>query len=94
MIGSTIGSSVVAFIVAFVTYFFGNIVSGFASVTNVAALKFLPMMNWDLSAYLFGGLPTFKYCNFKLALIVDIVTIVILFVLALVLFKRKNITNQ
>ncbi len=94
LIGSTIGSSVVAFIVAFVTYFFGNIVSGFASVTNVAALKFLPMMNWDLSAYLFGGLPTFKYCNFKLALIVDIVTIVILFVLALVLFKRKNITNQ
>ena len=94
LLGSVVGSSIVAFIVAFVTYFFGSIASNLVTVTNVASLKFLPMMNWDLSVYLFGGLPAFKYCNFKIALVVDIMTVLILLGLSLFLFKRKNITNQ
>lgn len=94
LIGTISGNSVISFVVTFMIYFVGEIIASLANTTNVSLLKFLPMMNWNLTEYLFGGVSSFKYCNLKLALIIDILTIVVLFFLSFFIFKKKNITNQ
>ena len=52
------------------------------------------MYNWDLSQFLFGGLATSKFLTLTKAIIVDIVTIVGLFLANIWVFKKKDVKNQ
>jgi ABC-type transport system involved in multi-copper enzyme maturation permease subunit len=51
-------------------------------------------MCWNLSEFLDGGLPAFKYLTLVKSISVDAVTIFILFAFAYAIFKRKDIKNQ
>lgn len=57
-------------------------------------LSFIPMNCWNFSSYLEYGLPMYNYGSFASSLIICILTAVILFVLGLIIFKKKDIKNQ
>jgi ABC-type transport system involved in multi-copper enzyme maturation permease subunit len=57
-------------------------------------LAYLPFYCWDLSPYMYGGLNSNIHSSFGLALLVDIVTILVLMLLAFIIFKKKEIKNQ
>ena len=69
-----------------------------AGIINALAkgkiFAFLPTMCWNLSEFLHGGLPSFKYLKLSTSIIVDVITIVLLFGVSMFIFKKKDIKNQ
>ena len=57
-------------------------------------VSYLPFFCWDLSSYMFGGLNPNKYASFGKSIVVDIITLVGLFVVSYILFNKKEIKNQ
>ena len=58
------------------------------------AISFLPQMNWWLVNYQFGAVSENANYYLSKALVIDSLTVLILFVLTLVLFNKKDIKNQ
>ena len=81
----------VALMVPLITIVVSSIISGFAKGRIFA---FFPTMCWDLTQFLDGGLPYFKYSTLLKSLSVDIVTVLILFTISYMIFKKKDIKNQ
>jgi len=69
-----------------------------AGILNMLAkgriAAWLPSMCWDLSIFLHGALPQFKYSSLPIAIFVDVVCIVLLFGISMILFMKKDIKNQ
>ena len=86
------GQTATSVVLGFVLFFIPNIFS--LLVDRVALLSYLPIFNWDLTTYLFGGISPYKYMTFGKAIIVDIITIIGLIVAAIIVFKKKDIKNQ
>ena len=57
-------------------------------------ISYIPLVNWDFTQYLFGGISECKYLYLTKSLVISLVTIFVLTVLTLVIFKRKDIKNQ
>lgn len=55
---------------------------------------FLPIYNWNLSDYLFGGVTSNNYASFGLAVLVCVITIILLLIVSLYLFSKKEVKNQ
>lgn len=55
---------------------------------------FLPIYNWNLSDYLFGGVTSNNYASFGLAVLVCVITIILLLIVTLYLFSKKEVKNQ
>ena len=81
----------VALVVPLVVTIVSSIIQGLAKGKIFA---YIPTMCWNLSEFLNGGLPYFQYSTFCKSLIVDVVTIFVLFFISYVIFKRKDIKNQ
>ncbi len=84
----------VSITVGFLVFFFGNILKQMASVFNARILAFIPTMCWNFNEYLYGGLPTFKYSNLGISIVVSIITFLIFLVGSFIVFKKKDIKNQ
>ena len=69
-----------------------------ASIINAFArgrlFAFLPTMCWNLTEFLHGGMPTFKYLKLPICIVVDVITIVLLYGFSYFFFKKKDIKNQ
>ena len=72
-------------------YFASSIISGVLPSKIVA---FLPTSCWDFRSYLFGGISTNQYASFGLSVGICLLTILILIMLAVWLFKRLDVKNQ
>ena len=57
-------------------------------------LSYMPTVNYILTPYMFGGMQTTKYLTLQKALLVDGISFVVLFILILIIFKKKDIKNQ
>ena len=57
-------------------------------------ISYIPLVNWDFTQYLFGGISECKYLYLTKSLVISLVTIFVLTVLTLIIFKRKDIKNQ
>ena len=57
-------------------------------------LAYLPTMCWNLTEYLHGGIPEYQYSKFSISIIVDVITLVLIYGLAYFIFKKKDIKNQ
>ena len=93
-VGTLSGSNVVGIAISLVGYIFSSFVGAFANSIKYSIIKIFPPLCWDLSDYLFGGMSRYKHCTFTSSIIVDIVTLLILYVLTIVVFKKKEIKNQ
>lgn len=56
-------------------------------------LKFFVTPNWDLSQYLFGGLPEFPGINLIFSIAIIAIYMLIMLVTTFIVFKKKNIKN-
>ena len=93
ILASTItGNTALSVILGFVVIFAPQLFSGL--IDRVRVLSFLPMYNWDLTQFLFGGLATSKFLTLTKAIIVDIVTVVGLYIANILVFKKKDVKNQ
>ena len=72
-------------------YFGGNMINLFLSLKDLWINKFIPTLCWDLSSYLSNYEPI---SSIILPLVVDIVTIIIMLVIAFIVFKKTDIKNQ
>jgi hypothetical protein len=93
-IGTISGSTVLSVAISFVGYFMSNIVDLAANSVKYKFLRYFPTLCWDLSEYLYGGMSSYKYGTLLNSIIVDIVTIVILVVGAVIIFNKREIKNQ
>ncbi len=91
LVGIATTNTSVALIVPLVISIASTIINAFAKGKIFA---YLPTMCWNLSEFLDGGLPAFKYLTLVKSISVDAVTIFILFAFAYAIFKRKDIKNQ
>ena len=74
-------------------YTFSGIIGSLAMSFDLKWMKYFPTMNWDLTEYLFGGLPAFQYTSLSHAIIISIIYFAIMFTLSIIVFNKKNIKN-
>ncbi len=55
---------------------------------------YIPTMCWNLSEFLHGGLPAFKYLKLPTSIVIDVITILVLYISSIIIFKKKDIKNQ
>ena len=91
LVGVTTTNTAIALIIPIVTAIGSTIINEFADKKIFA---YFPTMCWDLTEFLHGGMPTFKYSTLPICIVVDIVTIVLLFGISVFIFNRKDIKNQ
>ena len=88
LVGNTALSVVLGFVLTVIPTMFS------ALIDKVKALSYIFLFNWDLSEFMFGGVPFSQYLTLPKALIVDGITIILLIIGIIVVFKKKQIKNQ
>jgi hypothetical protein len=78
--------------VGIVTYAAAGILEMYVDAKPV--ISYLPFVNWDLNAYLFGGITDSKYLVLSKAIYICVSTIILLLIGILLFFKHKDIKNQ
>ena len=57
-------------------------------------LSYMPTVNYNLTPYMFGGINIVAGLTLTKAIIVDVVSFVVLTILSIIVFKKKDIKNQ
>lgn len=86
-------NSPISIAVPILGYTFSGIIGSLAMSFDLKWMKYFPTMNWDLTEYLFGGLPAFQYTSLSHAIIISIIYFAIMFTLSIIVFNKKNINN-
>ena len=57
-------------------------------------MRYFPTLCWNLNQFLWGGLPLYKELTFKSSLVVCIITIIIVTIGSISVFKTRDVKNQ
>ena len=57
-------------------------------------LSYMPTVNYNLSMYMYGNLPSSEQLSLTKAIWVDVISFVVLFALIIIVFNKKDIKNQ
>lgn len=93
MIGTICANTAVAIVVAFLVYFVSSIVNSLVIEFQIKWLRIVPTLNWDLTQYIYGKLPTVEGMTLVFSILICVITIVSLLVITFENFVRKNIKN-
>lgn len=93
MIGTIYANTAVAIVVAFLAYFVSSIVNSLVIEFQIKWLKIVPTLNWDLTQYVYGKLPTVEGMTLVFSILICAITIISLLVITFENFARKNIKN-
>ncbi len=94
LISILLENSVVGIIVPLVIDTFGGLIMELLPKSLARVSAILPFNCWELNNFLFGRIPSNEYASFGLALFVDVLLIVVMLLLSILLFKKKDIKNQ
>lgn len=86
-------NTAVSIVISFLVYFVSNIVNQLIMLFKVKWIILIPTLNWDLTQYSYGKLPTIEGMNLGLSIIICAITIISMLVVAFEVFARKNIKN-
>lgn len=86
-------NTAVSIVIPLFGYMGAPILLQLAIAYDIQILKYFPTLNWDLTSYLFGGLPEFQYTNLGFSIIVSIFYFIAILVPTFIIFKKKNIKN-
>ena len=86
-------NTALAVAVPFLGYIASSIINQFALLYKLDWIKYFVTPNWDLSYYLFGGLPLFKGLTAPFSILICVLYLAILLILSLVVFKKRDIKN-
>ncbi len=90
-IGVITTNTVSSVISVFCLDFINALISEFLSEKIIALI---PMNCWNFDTYLESGISAYNYSSLGKSLFICSLTIIILFILGLIIFKRKDIKNQ
>lgn len=79
--------------VPFLGYIASSIINQFAIVYNLRWIIYFVTPNWDLSYYLFGGVPIFKGLTLAFSIIICIIYLILLLTISSIVFKKRDIKN-
>ena len=86
-------NSALAITVSLLGYMGASIINQLAIAYNLTFMKYFVTMNWDLSQYLFGGLPYMEGMNLITSIIVCVAYLLIMLIPTFIIFKKRNIKN-
>lgn len=93
MLGSVFNNSALSIVIALLGFMSGDIINMMAQELKLGFMKFFMTPNWDLSSYLFGGMPSFPGINLTFSIIIDIAYVILMLIPAFWIFQKKNIKN-
>lgn len=93
MLSSLFTNSALSIIVALLGFISSDIINVMAVEFNLPFMKFFITLNWDLSPYLFGGLPEFPYTDLTFSIIMNAVYLIGMIAVSILVFKKRNIKN-
>lgn len=86
-------NTTISLTITMLIYIFTQSLTSLAITYNVKIMRYLLTTNWNFKEYLFGNIPTFKYINLKLSIIVCIIYFILMIISSFIIFKRKDIKN-
>lgn len=92
-ISTIFSNSALAITVSLLGYMGASIINQLAMAYNLTFMKYFVTMNWDLSQYLFGGLPYMEGMNLITSIIICVVYLLIMLIPTFIIFKKRNIKN-
>ena len=88
-----INNSVLGVAIPILGFFVSEIINMIVTNFKLFFTKFLITMNWDFSAYLYGGLPIYKGLTISFSIMICILYFLILIIPTYFVFNKKNIKN-
>ena len=92
-ISTIFSNSALAITVSLLGYMGASIINQLAIAYNLSFMKYFVTMNWDLSQYLFGGLPYMEGMNLITSIIICVIYLLIMLIPTFIIFKKRNIKN-
>ena len=92
-ISTIFSNSALAITVSLLGYMGASIINQLAIAYNLTFMKYFVTMNWDLSQYLFGGLPYMEGMNLITSIIICVIYLLIMLIPTFIIFKKRNIKN-
>ena len=92
-ISTIFSNSALAITISLLGYMGASIINQLAIAYKLTFMKYFVTMNWDLSQYLFGGLPYMEGMNLITSIIVCVVYLLIMLIPTFIIFKKRNIKN-
>lgn len=86
-------NSALAITIGLLGYMGSSFINQIGLVLKLWWLKFFVTPNWDLTQYLFGGLPKFEGLTIGFSIAIIIAYMLIMLIPTFILFKKKNIKN-
>lgn len=86
-------NTAVAIVLPLLGYMASSIINQLALMYKIKPLLYFVTPNWDLSVYLFGGLPQFEGLTPMFSIAICIIYFVIMMIPTFLTFKKKNIKN-
>ena len=93
VISTIFSNSALAITISLLGYMSTTIINQLAIGYNLQFMKYFVTMNWDLSMYLFGGLPYMQGMNVLMSIIICIIYFAIMIIPTFIIFKKRNIKN-
>lgn len=92
-ISTIFSNSALAITISLLGYMGASIINQLAIAYKLTFMKYFVTMNWDLSQYLFGGLPYMEGMNLITSIIICVVYLLIMLIPTFIIFKKRNIKN-
>ena len=93
MLSTVTTNSQISIALPFVFYMFSSVINAMAMSFNLKLMKYSITLNWNLNDYLFGNLPSFPYGSFTNAIVINIIYFIVLLLMTILVFRKKNIKN-
>lgn len=93
MLGSLFTNSALSIVIALLGFMSSSIINMMALQLNLGFMKYFITPNWDLTPYLFGGLPEFPGITLEFSIGINIAYFILMLLPAFIVFKKKNIKN-
>lgn len=86
-------NTAVSIVLPLLGYMGSSLINMLAMAYDIKALLYFVTPNWDLTDYLFGGLPMFEGLTVPFSLVVCLVYFLIMIIVSFTIFKKRNIKN-
>ena len=92
-ISTIFSNSTLAITISLLGYMSSSIINQLAIGYDLQFLKYFVTMNWDLSMYLYGGLPYMEGMSMLLSILICVAYFLIMMIPTFIVFKKRNIKN-
>lgn len=86
-------NTAISIVLPLLGYMASSLINQLALVYDIKAILYFVTPNWNLTDYLWDGLPMFEGLSFPFSLTICLVYFIIMMITSLIVFKKRNIKN-